>query len=349
MSEKMRRDAKSINKTILNTTHHQNYHQEDSDMMDEKFTNLKLFTCNSHPALAQEIADNMGITLGKSTVSKFSDGEISVNIMESVRGKDCFIVQSTNDPVNDHLMELLIMTDALKRASCNSVTAVMPYYGYARQDRKAKARDPITAKLVANMITAAGIDRVITMDLHASQEQGYFDIPVDHMLGQPMLTEYFRLKGLEDLVIVSPDHGSVKRARNMAKPLNVPIAIIDKRRPEANKSEIMNVIGDVSGKNCIILDDLIDTAGTICNAADALIGLGAKDVYACATHAVLSGPALERIEKSPIKEMVLLNTIPIPPEKKLNKFTVLSVGHIFAETIERIYHHKSISAMFDNN
>ena len=346
MSEKMRRDAKSIKRTVLNTTHHQNYHQEDHDMEHDNYSNLKLFTCNSHPELAQEIAEHMGIELGKATVTKFSDGEISVSIWETVRGRDCFVVQSTNDPVNDNLMELLIMTDALKRASANSVTAVMPYYGYARQDRKAKARDPITAKLVANMITAAGVDRVITMDLHASQEQGYFDIPVDHMLGQPMLTDYFALKEIEDLVIVSPDHGSVKRARNMAKPLNVPIAIIDKRRPEANKSEIMNVIGDVEGKNCIILDDLIDTAGTICNAAQALIDLGAKDVYACATHAVLSGPALERIEASPIKEMVLLNTIPVPEEKRLEKFTVLSVGHIFAETIQRIYLNKPISAMF---
>jgi ribose-phosphate pyrophosphokinase len=245
-------------------------------------------------------------------------------------------------------MELLIMTDALKRASCNSVTAVMPYYGYARQDRKAKARDPITAKLVANMMTAAGIDRVITMDLHASQEQGFFDIPVDHMLGQPMLTDYFKLKDLDDLVIVSPDHGSVTRARNMAKPFGCPIAIIDKRRPEPNKSEIMNIIGDVKGKNCIILDDLIDTAGTICNAAKALDDLGAKCVYACATHAVLSGPAIERIEAAPIKEMVLLNTIPIPEEKKLKKFTVLSVGHIFAETISRVYSNKPISVMFGN-
>lgn len=348
MSEKMRRDAKSIQRTVLNTTHHNNY-REDDTMSNDKYANLKLFTCNSHPELAQEIAEHMGIELGKATVTKFSDGEISVSIWESVRGKDCFIIQSTNDPVNDNLMELLIMTDALKRASCNSVTAVMPYYGYARQDRKAKARDPITAKLVANMITAAGIDRVVTMDLHASQEQGYFDIPVDHMLGQPMLTDYFALKDLPDLVIVSPDHGSVKRARNMAKPLNVPIAIIDKRRPEANKSEIMNVIGDVEGKNCIILDDLIDTAGTICNAAQALMDLGAKSVYACATHAVLSGPALERIEASPIKEMVLLNTVPIPEEKRLDKFTVLSVGHIFAETISRIYCHKPISTMFHHD
>ncbi|MBQ9272694.1 MAG: ribose-phosphate diphosphokinase [Mogibacterium sp.] len=317
-------------------------------MTSEAFSNLRLFTCNSHPELAQEIAEHMGVELGKSTVTKFSDGEISVSIWESVRGKDCFIIQSTSEPVNDNLMELLIMTDALKRASCNSVTAVIPYYGYARQDRKAKARDPITAKLVANMLTAAGIDRLITMDLHANQEQGFFDIPVDHMLGQPLLTDYFRLKGLDDLVIVSPDHGSVTRARNMAKPFNVPIAIIDKRRPEPNKSEIMNIIGDIENKNCIILDDMIDTAGTICNAAKALNDLGAKSVYACATHAVLSGPAIERIEASPIKEMVLLNTIPIPEEKRLKKITVLSAGHIFAETISRVYSNKAISVMFNS-
>ncbi len=318
-----------------------------NDTRKEAFANLRLFACNSHPELAQEIAEHMGVELSKATVTKFSDGEISVSIWESVRGKDCFIIQSTCDPVNDNIMELLIMTDALKRASCRSVTAVIPYYGYARQDRKAKARDPITSKLIANMITAAGIGRVITMDLHASQEQGFFDIPVDHMVGQPMLTDYFKLKDLDDMVIVSPDHGSVTRARNMAKPFNVPIAIIDKRRPEPNKSEIMNVIGDIEDKNCVILDDMIDTAGTICNAAKALMDLGARNVYACATHAVLSGPAIERIEASPIKEMVLLNTIPIPEEKRLKKITVLSTGHVFAETISRVYSNKPISVMFN--
>ena len=317
------------------------------NMTGDDFSRLRLFTCNSHPELAQEIAEHMGVELGKATVTKFSDGEISVSIWESVRGKDCFIIQSTSEPVNDNLMELLIMTDALKRASANSVTAVIPYYGYARQDRKAKARDPITSKLVANMLTAAGVNRVITMDLHASQEQGFFDIPVDHMVGQPLLTDYFKLKDLDDRVIVSPDHGSVSRARNMAKPFNVPIAIIDKRRPEPNKSEIMNVIGDIENKNCLILDDMIDTAGTICNAAKALMDLGAKSVYACATHAVLSGPAIERIEASPIKEMVLLNTIPIPEEKRIKKITVLSTGHIFAETIMRVYSNKPISVMFN--
>ena len=316
-------------------------------MAGEAFSNMKLFSCNSHPELAAEIAEHLGVELGKATVNKFSDGEISVSIWESVRGKDVFIVQSTNDPVNDNLMELLIMTDALKRASAKSVTAVMPYYGYARQDRKAKARDPITSKLVANMIVAAGIDRVVTMDLHAAQEQGFFDIPVDHMLGQPILTTYFKDKNIEDLVIVSPDHGSVTRARNMAKPFNVPIAIIDKRRPEPNKCEIMNIIGDVKDKNCLIVDDMIDTAGTICNAAQALIDMGAKSVCAAATHGVLSGPAIERIAASPIDEMVLLNTIAIPEEKQLDKITVLSVGKIFAETISRIYSNKPISSMFE--
>ena len=241
----------------------------------------------------------------------------------------------------------LIMTDALKRASCNSVTAVMPYYGYARQDRKAKARDPITAKLVANMMTAAGIDRVITMDLHASQEQGFFDIPVDHMLGQPMLTDYFKLKDLDDLVIVSPDHGSVTRARNMAKPFGCPIAIIDKRRPEPNKSEIMNIIGDIKDKNCIIIDDMIDTAGTITNAANAIKEMGARAVYAGATHAVLSGPAVERLDKSAISELVLLNTHPLPPEKRLDKMSFISVAPLIAEAITRVYTNGSVSALFD--
>ena len=277
-------------------------------METKAFSNMKLFACNSHPELAKEIADLMGVELGKATVSKFSDGEISVSIWESVRDKDVFIIQSTGNPVNDNLMELLIMVDAMKRASAGSINAVIPYYGYARQDRKAKARDPITAKLVADLLVAAGVDRVITMDLHANQIQGYFDIPVDHMIGLPTLTEYFIKKEMEDVVIVSPDHGSVPRARNMAERMNCPIAIVDKRRPEPNKSEIMNIIGDIKGKNCIILDDMIDTAGTITNAANAIKDMGAKEVYACATHGVLSGPAIERLEKSAIKELVILNT-----------------------------------------
>ena len=316
-------------------------------MSGSDLSNMKIFACNSNPELAQEIAENLGVELGKCKVSKFSDGEISVNIGESVRGMDVFIIQSTNDPVNDNLMELLIMTDAVRRASCKSVTAVIPYYGYARQDRKAKPRDPITSKLVANMIVAAGVDRVMTMDLHASQEQGYFDIPVDHLIGMPLLQYYFQQENIEDLVIVSPDHGSVTRARSMAKPFNVPIAIIDKRRPEPNKSEIMNIIGDIKGKNCLIVDDMIDTAGTICNAAKALMDLGAKSVKAAATHAVLSGPAIERIEASPIEEMVLLNTIPLPPEKKLDKMTVLSVGKFFAEIISRVHTNTPVSSLFE--
>lgn len=311
------------------------------------YSNLKLFTCNSHPELAAEVASLLGVDLGKCTVSKFSDGEIQVNIKESVRGRDVFVMQSTGEPVNDNLMELLIMADALKRASANTINAVIPYYGYARQDRKAKARDPITAKLVANLLTAAGFDRIITMDLHANQIQGYFDIPVDHMVGLPTLTNYFKEKDLDNIVVVSPDHGSVKRARQMAERMDCPIAIVDKRRPEPNKSEIMNIIGDIDGKSCILLDDMIDTAGTICNAAEALKNLGAKEVYACATHGVLSGPAIERLENSCIKELVLLNTLPIEADKKLDKMTVLSVGPVFAETISRVYHHGSISVMFD--
>lgn len=316
-------------------------------MASEAYQDMKLFSCNSNPALAKEIADNLGVELGDCKVSKFSDGEISVSIGESVRGKDVFIIQSTNDPVNDNLMELLIMTDAVKRASAKSVTAVIPYYGYARQDRKSKPRDPITSKLVANMIVAAGVDRVMTMDLHANQEQGYFDIPVDHLKGMPILVNYFKGENIDDLVIVSPDHGSVSRARNMAKPFNVPIAIIDKRRPEPNKSEIMNVIGDIEGKNCLIVDDMIDTAGTICNAAKALMDLGAKSVRAAATHAVLSGPAIERIKESDIQEMIFLNTIPVPAEKKLDKIKVLSVGKFFAEIIRRVQTNTPVSELFE--
>ena len=311
------------------------------------FTDYKIFTGNSHPELAREIADIMGKPLGKSNVTKFSDGEISVNIWESVRGMDIYIIQSTCNPVNDNLMELLIMIDAMKRASAGRINAIIPYYGYARQDRKAKARDPITAKLVADLIVAAGADRVLTMDLHANQIQGYFDIPVDHLLGMPIIAKYFKEKDMEDLVIVSPDHGSVTRARNLAEYLNCPIAIIDKRRPEPNKSEIMNIIGNIDGKNCIIIDDMIDTAGTICNAANAIKDLGAKAVFAAATHPVLSGPAVERLEASAIEELVLLNTLPLPEEKKLAKMTTLSVAPLFAEAMTRVFTNGSISVLFD--
>ncbi len=316
-------------------------------MKNSVFSNYKVFTGNSHPELAEEIAAIMGKPLGKATVNKFSDGEISVNLWETVRGTDCYIVQSTCDPVNDNLMELLIMIDAMKRASAGRINAVIPYYGYARQDRKAKARDPITAKLVADLLVAAGADRVVTMDLHAAQIQGYFDIPVDHLVGMPILSKYFMAKGLEDVVIVSPDHGSVTRARNMAQPLNAPIAIVDKRRPEPNKSEIMNIIGDIEGKNCILVDDMIDTAGTITNAANALKDLGAVSVRACATHAVLSGPAIERIENSAIEELVLLNTLPIPEEKRIEKMRIVSVAPLFAEAMTRIFTNGSISKLFD--
>ena len=316
-------------------------------MKNSVFSNYKVFTGNSHPELAEEIASIMGKPLGKATVNKFSDGEISVNLWETVRGTDCYIVQSTCDPVNDNLMELLIMIDAIKRASAGRINAVIPYYGYACQDRKAKARDPITAKLVADLLVAAGADRVVTMDLHAAQIQGYFDIPVDHLVGMPILSKYFVAKGLEDVVIVSPDHGSVTRARNMAQPLNAPIAIVDKRRPEPNKSEIMNIIGDIEGKNCILVDDMIDTAGTITNAANALKDLGAVSVRACATHAVLSGPAIERIENSAIEELVLLNTLPIPEEKRIEKMRIVSVAPLFAEAMTRIFTNGSISKLFD--
>lgn len=316
-------------------------------MKNGAFADYKVFAGNSHMELAEEIAAIVGKPLGKATVTKFSDGEISVNLWETVRGMDTYIVQSTCDPVNNNLMELLIMMDAMKRASAGRINAVIPYYGYARQDRKAKARDPITAKLVANLLMAAGADRVVTMDLHAAQIQGYFDIPVDHLVGLPILIKYFKEKDLDDIVVVSPDHGSVTRARSMAEPLNAPIAIVDKRRPEPNKSEIMNIIGDIEGKNCILVDDMIDTAGTITNAANALKDLGAKSVRACATHPILSGPAKQRLEDSAIEELVLLNTVPIPEERKISKMKMLSVAPIFAEAMTRIFTNDSISRLFD--
>lgn len=308
---------------------------------------IKIFTANSNPILAKEIAEHLGLTLCDAEVSTFSDGEISVRIGESVRGANVFVVQSTCAPVNNNLMELLIMIDAFKRASAGEINAVIPYYGYARQDRKAKARDPITAKLVADLLTAAGADRVLTMDLHAAQIQGYFDIPVDHLLGGPILTKYFIDKELgDDVVVVSPDHGSVVRARNFAEKLNAPLAIIDKRRPRANVAEIMNLIGDVRNKKVILVDDLIDTAGTLVQGAQALIDNGAKEVYACATHGVLSGPAIERIENSPIKELVITDTIPLSEEKKIDKIKVKSVAPLFAEAILRIYEGMSVSKLF---
>ena len=312
--------------------------------------NIKIFTGNSHPELAQEIAEILGVEVGKSKVSTFSDGEISVDINETVRGADVFIVQSTSSPVNNNLMELLIMMDAFKRASAGRITAVIPYYGYARQDRKAKSRDPITAKLVADLLTAAGAHRVLTMDLHAAQIQGYFNIPVDHLVGAPILARHFVEKGLadqDDVVVVSPDLGSVTRARNFADRLHAPIAIIDKRRPKANVSEIMNIIGDVEGKRCILVDDMIDTAGTITNAANALRKLGATAVYACCTHGVLSGPAFDRLNSSAIEDLVMLNTIKLPKEAETDKITAISVAPLFAEAIQRIYDDEPISKLFE--
>ncbi|WP_455539809.1 ribose-phosphate diphosphokinase [Terrisporobacter sp.] len=317
--------------------------------MNTSGSEIKIIAGNSNMELAQKIADYIGVKVADCEVTKFSDGEISVNINETVRGCDVFVVQSTNDPVNDNLMELLIIIDALKRASAGRITAVIPYYGYARQDRKAKARDPITAKLVANLITAAGADRVLTMDLHAAQIQGYFDIPLDHMLGGDLLANYFNEKNIEDLVVVSPDLGSVTRSRKFANQLDgeVPLAIIDKRRPKANVCEVMNIIGDVKGKNVIMLDDMIDTAGTITNAANALKEFGAKNIYACCTHAVLSGPAIERIENSAISELIVLDTIRLPKEKEIDKIKVLTVAEMFGEAIKKIFSNESISVLFN--
>ncbi len=307
---------------------------------------FKLFTGNSNRELAVEIAKLMGQDLGDAVISTFSDGEISVSINETVRGREIFVIQSTCDPVNNNLMELLITLDALKRASAGRINVVIPYYGYARQDRKAKARDPITAKLVADLLEAAGANRIITMDLHAAQIQGYFNVPVDHLLGAPILTKYFMNLNLEDAVVVSPDLGSVTRARAMAEPMDVPIAIVDKRRPRPNVSEIMNIIGDIEDKNVILLDDMIDTAGTITNAANAMKEMGAKKVYACATHGVLSGKAIERIEESAISELVLLNTISLPEEKKLPKIKTLSAAPLFAEAMMKIFSNDSVSELF---
>ncbi|MDD4843931.1 MAG: ribose-phosphate diphosphokinase [Anaerotignum sp.] len=311
---------------------------------------IKLFACNSNRVLAEEIAKKMGMALGNAEVEKFSDGEISVKINETIRGADVYIIQSTSAPVNDNLMELLIMIDAMKRASAARITAVMPYYGYARQDRKARARDPISAKLVANILTSAGANRVLTMDLHCAQIQGFFDIPVDNLVGSPMLTNYYINKygdDLENFVAVSPDLGSVTRTRKFAESLNIPLAIIDKRRPRANVSEIMNIIGDVKGKKVILVDDMIDTAGTITNAANALKERGAIEVDACCTHAVLSGPAIKRIQDSAINELLVLDTIDLPEDKKTEKIAMVSVADIFANAMRCIHEGSSISQLFD--
>ncbi|MBM7555127.1 ribose-phosphate diphosphokinase [Thalassobacillus pellis] len=312
-----------------------------------KDPSLKVFSLNSNPSLAKEIAENIGTELGKCSVSTFSDGEIQINIEESIRGCDVYVVQSTCAPVNQHIMELLIMIDALKRASARTINIVMPYYGYARQDRKARSREPITSKLVANLLQTAGATRVLMLDLHAPQIQGFFDIPIDHLVGVPILSDYFEEKNFDDIVIVSPDHGGVTRARKMADHLKAPIAIIDKRRPRPNVSEVMNIVGNIEGKTAILIDDIIDTAGTITLAANALVENGAREVYACCTHPVLSGPAIERIENSKIKELVVTNTIPLSEDKKIDKVTELSVAPLISEAIIRVHEFKSISILFD--
>lgn len=308
---------------------------------------IKIFTGNANKELAQKICDELNVSLGDCEVGAFSDGEIAVSINETVRGYDVFLIQSTCPPVNDNLMETLILMDGFKRASAGRINAVMPYYGYARQDRKTKAREPITAKLVADLLTTAGADRLLSMDLHAGQIQGYFDIPVDHLLGVPILADYFKEVIGTDTVVVSPDLGGVTRARNFANLLDLPIAIIEKRRPKANVAEVMNVIGDIEGKNVILIDDIVDTAGTITKAAEFLKNFGAKKVYACATHAILSGPAVERIQNSVIEKFVVTDTVPLTEEKKIDKIEVVSVAPLFAEAINRIYKNESVSKLFD--
>lgn len=309
---------------------------------------LRIFTGNANPDLAREIAAYLGTTVGDSVVNRFNNGEIQVMINESVRGKDVFIVQPTCGPVvNDNVMELLIMADAFKRASAQHITAVIPYYGYARQDRKARGREPITAKLMADLMEAAGITRVVTIDLHAAQIQGFFNIPFDHMPGGPLLAEYIKDKKLDDMVVVSPDLGGVSRARGFAEILQCPLAIIDKRRPEPGVAEVMNLIGNVEGKNCIVVDDMVDTAGSLTEGARALKKFGAKDIYACCTHPILTDPALSRIAQSDITELVVTNTIPLAPSKKHPKIKVLSIAPILAETILRIYNNWSVSQLFD--
>ncbi|HHX75588.1 MAG TPA: ribose-phosphate pyrophosphokinase [Firmicutes bacterium] len=307
---------------------------------------LQIFTGTANVKLAEAIADHIGIALGKAEVKRFSDGEINIYIGESVRGANVFIVQPICCPANENLMELLIMMDAMKRASAKSINAVLPYYGYARQDRKTRARDPITAKLVADLLTTAGANRVITMDLHAGQIQGFFNIPVDHLKSLPILANYFQEKKLENAVVVSPDMGGVTRARELAERLHLPIAIIDKRRPEPNVAEVMHIIGQVSGKTVIMIDDIIDTAGTISLGARALIEHGAREVYACCTHPVLSGPALDRLAEAPLTEIVVTDTIP-RGERTLEKIKVLSVAPLIGDAIIRIHEELSVSKLFD--
>ena len=308
---------------------------------------LKIFTGNANPALAKEICDYLGLPLGEAFVGRFNNGEVQIMIDESVRGKDVFIIQPTSYPVNDNLMELMVMADALKRASARHITAVVPYYGYARQDRKTRGREPITAKLVANLMQTSGITRLVTIDLHAGQIQGFFDVPVDHLYGASILAKYINEKNLEDVIVVSPDLGGVTRARDLADRIGAPIAIIEKNRPEPGVAKVMNLIGDVKGKNCIIVDDIVDTAGSLVEGAKALEAFGAKSVMAAVTHAVLTDPASERIANSNIKELIVTNTMPLPENCKLDNVTQLSVAPLLGEAIMRIFHEVSVSNLFD--
>lgn len=308
---------------------------------------LKIFTGNANPALAKEICDYLGLPLGEAFVGRFNNGEVQIMIDESVRGKDVFIIQPTSYPVNDNLMELMVMADALKRASARHITAVVPYYGYARQDRKTRGREPITAKLVANLMQTAGITRLVTIDLHAGQIQGFFDVPVDHLFGASILAKYINEKNMEDVIVVSPDLGGVTRARDLADRIGAPIAIIEKKRPEPGVAKVMNLIGDVAGKNCIIIDDIVDTAGSLVEGAKALEEFGAKSVTAAVTHAVLTDPASERIANSNIKELIVINTIPLPENCNLPNITQLSVAPLLGEAIMRIFHEVSVSNLFD--
>ena len=308
---------------------------------------LKIFTGNANPELAKEICDYLGLPLGEAFVGRFNNGEVQIMIDESVRGKDVFIIQPTSYPVNDNLMELMVMADALKRASARHITAVVPYYGYARQDRKTRGREPITAKLVANLMQTSGITRLVTIDLHAGQIQGFFDVPVDHLYGASILAKYINEKNLEDVIVVSPDLGGVTRARDLADRIGAPIAIIEKKRPEPGVAKVMNLIGDVKGKNCIIVDDIVDTAGSLVEGAKALEAFGAKSVMAAVTHAVLTDPASERIANSNIKEIIVTNTMPLPENCKLDNVTQLSVAPLLGEAIMRIFHEVSVSNLFD--
>lgn len=316
--------------------------------MNSCFSNVKIFAGNSNLELAKRVAEKCGLELGKSEILRFKDGEIYIEIEETVRGRDVFVVQSTSEPVNENIMELLIFVDALKRASAKTINVIIPYYGYARQDRKSKPREPITSKLVANLLTTAGVNRVVTMDLHADQIQGFFDIPVDHMQALPLMANYFKERGFcgDKVVVVSPDIGGVKRARKLAEKLDCKIAIIDKRRPKPNMSEVMNLIGEVEGKIAIFIDDMIDTAGTITNGADAILERGAVEAYACCSHAVFSDPAVERLEKSGLKEVIVTDSICLPERKRIGKVKIISVDTIFANAIERIINNKSVSELF---